>query len=693
MTTLAGALLAPRTVALIGASGNSKRLTARPQVFLQRHGFKGAVYPVNPGRDEVLGVQAYAQLSDIPVAIEHAYILLDTEAAIEALKDCAAVGVPVVSMLADGFADSGAEGIERQQHIEQIARDANITLIGPNSTGVVHTSSGFSCTTNAAFAADDLPAGRFAVLSQSGSMTGALLSRGAPAGIGFAAYVSTGNEAVAGVGEIGDALVEDPQIDGFVLFLETLRRPQSIARFAQRAHAAGKPILAYLVGRSTAGQALAVSHTGAMVGGTQAMLAFLRANAIRVVDSFEALIETSFAQCVQTRLTNRPRHATVVTTTGGGGGMVYDLIGLQGVTLRPPSDAALVELAAQGIDIKPGPLVDLTLAGTRYDVMKAVLKTLMADSQTGLIVAAIGSSAQFNPDLSVAPIVDAVAEASPTDAPIVAAPIPHAPQSIRMWNAGGVPAFRTPESCAQGVAALLAPSVMSIVANVSLSKQTKQCIENGSGQLSEVESATVLQSLGVPVPESVTLDVNGPVPAELSIPTPWVLKMVSESIAHKTERGGVQTGLQSRDELSDALSAMKERLGKRADVTGYLVQAQVSGVAELVVGLVRDPVVGPMISVGMGGVLTEIYQDMAMRPAPVNLDTANQMIAQVKGAVVLNGYRGKPMADTGALAEVIVAVSTLAAHERVLEAEINPLIVGVAGEGATAADALIRLKS
>ena len=365
--------------------------------------------------------------------------MLDADPALAALETCGKAGVTCVTMLADGFGEAGAEGERRQERLIEIASRYSMTVIGPNSTGVVGTAGGFVCTTNAAFATDDLPRGRFAVLSQSGSVIGTMLSRGAAVGLGFHSYVSLGNEACIGLGEAGQMLVDDPAIEGFVLFMETLRRPQAFAKFAEVARSAGKPIIAYLVGRSEAGQHLAVSHTGAMSGGARALEAFLDAQGVIRVETLEVLAELSNALSVKPKLASRPKQATVVTTTGGGGGMVYDQIGLRGAALAPMGAAAQQHLAKDGYDIKPGALVDVTLAGTNYDTMKAVITRLIQDKDTGLVVAAIGSSAQFNPELAVKPIVDAVAEAGPEAAPVVAVPIPHAPESLNCSMPG---AFR-----------------------------------------------------------------------------------------------------------------------------------------------------------------------------------------------------------------------------------------------------------
>jgi acyl-CoA synthetase (NDP forming) len=689
------ALLAPRSVALIGASSNEAKLTSRPMRFLKQHGFEGQIFPINPGQSEIAGHACFADVSLTPEVPDHAYVLLDSDSALTAVEACGRAGITCVTVLADGFAEAGAEGQERQAKLCEIARRHDMLLIGPNSTGVVNTRNGFACTTNAAFAAESLPQGRFGVLSQSGSVIGAILSRAAAVGLGFGAYVSLGNEALSDVGTLGRMMVDDPEMDGIVLFMETLRNRAAFVDFAQAAHAAGKPILAYLVGRSKAGGALAASHTGAMTGGSHALEAFLKAHGVILVDGFEALAELSNALPLRRRLAGRPRQVTVVTTTGGGGGMVYDRIGLKDVPLAPMSDAAHAAIAAVGTVIKPGPLVDVTLAGTKYDVMKAVMTGLTNDPNSGLIVAAIGSSAQFNPELAVKPIVDAVAEAGYDSSPVLAVPIPNAPESLAMFNAGGVPACRSIEGAAEVVANLMQEPTFQPVDQAALPEAVVQHLAAQTpGTMTETEAAAVFAALGVPGPDSLTVAGADDLPQTLPFDGPYAVKVVSADILHKSDIGGVVINLAGREELVTAISDIAISVADAAPdaaITGYLIQKMEAGMGEAIVGLSRDPIAGPMITVGAGGVMTEIYRDVTSRPAPVSLETAHAMLDEVKSFALMRGFRGAPQGDLEALAAVVVQVSRLAMNDRVTEAEINPVLVRTQGQGVVALDALVSL--
>lgn len=689
------ALVAPRSVALIGVSGNENKLTARPLRYLRQHGFKGNVFPVNPGQNNIAGYPCFADIRDLPEVPEHVYVLLDSEPALNAVEICGEIGARCVSVLADGFAEAGPAGQARQARLVEIARRHDMLLIGPNSTGVVNTRTGFVCTTNAAFVADRLPEGRFSVLSQSGSIIGAMLSRAAAVGLGFGTYVSLGNEALADVGTVGQMMVDNPEVDGIVLFLETIRDRPAFISFAEAAHRAGKPVIAYLVGRSDAGKALAASHTGAMTGGGQAIETFLKAHGILTVDAFETLAELANALCLRPRLNGRPRHATVVTTTGGGGGMVYDKIGLRGVSLAPMSAASRQAIRDQGTEIKDGPLVDVTLAGTRYDVMKAVITRLVKDPECGLVVAAIGSSAQFNPELAVKPIVDAVAESGPDTAPVVAIPIPHAPESLALFNANGVPACRTVEGAAEVIAALFADIAFQPADTAEPSADVMSLLsKHPEGALTEVTAAKAFSGLGVTVPATLTIGDEGELPSILPFEGPYALKIVSRDLLHKSEIGGVRIGLADRTELITAIAEMRMSVATSAPsaaIEGFLIQRMETGLAEAIVGVYRDPVAGPIVTVGAGGVMTEIYRDVASRPAPVTEETARSMLNEVSAFALLRGYRGAPRGDLDALAQIVAQVSRLAVCDRVIEAEINPVLVRREGAGAIALDALIRL--
>jgi acyl-CoA synthetase (NDP forming) len=512
------------------------------------------------------------------------------------------------------------------------------------------------------------------------------VSRAKARGIGFAGMVSVGNEVDLSVGEICAATLDDPGIDGYVLFLETLRKAAALRAFALAAAARGKPVVAYKLGRSAEARELAVSHTGALAGEDDVATAFLAACGIARVDTLEALIE-AMPLVRRVPAGTRGRRVGVVTTTGGGATMVIDRLAVGGVAVEAPSAATLSRLAAAGIDVPPARLVDLTTAGTRYDVMKAALDVLLAAPEFDLVLAVVGSSARFHPELAVQPIVDSAGTAKPLAAFLV----PEAPEGLARLAAAGVPSFRTPEACADAIAAALRRQAAKPMAG------TPSIAVSGSGHiLDELEAGTLLDRIGIPRVPGLAVDAVLTTAPALPFSYPVAVKALSAELPHKSDVGGVVLSVADGAGLLAAIAQIRRSVAERRpglSVDRVLVQPMVAGVGEVLIGYRVDPDVGPLIMVAAGGVLTEIYRDRSLRLAPVDLAEAQAMIAETRGLEVLSGYRGKPAGDVGALARAVVKLSQLAADGSVAEAEVNPLIVRPQGEGVVAVDALVRAMS
>ena len=638
---LAQALFAPRAVALVGASGDAAKNTARPQRYLRKHGYAGRIVPINAARSEVLGEAAFPSVAEAPGALDHAFIMVqDVE---RALEDCGRKGVPVASIYSDGFADAGAAGLERQKNLIALARRLGIRLLGPNSMGVIDVPGRLALSVNAVLEMERLPAGGVSIVSQSGTMLGTLLSRGAARGLGFAKLVSVGNEADVGVGELVELLAADADTRVVLLFLETIREAGALAAAARKAHQAGKPVVAYKLGRSALGEALARSHTGALAGSDAALDAWFRDCGIVRVDLLETLIE--IAPLVEGRTPpDLPRagRVAVVSTTGGGAAAVVDRLGLRGV-----------ELASMN---------DLTMAATQASY-GATLVRLLDTPECDAVLAVAGSSAQFHPQLAVQPVLDTPRR----EKPVAAFFTPQADRSLALCAEHGIAAFRTPEACADALAAFLswrAPrEVPALAAPQGLLGPGFQLLERLGIPLAPWRLATA---------PDYAHDLAYPVAVKLA------------DVEHKTEKGGVVLGVRDRAGLMQAI----ERLG----ATQVLVQRMETGLAEAIVGYRDDPVVGPLVLVGAGGVLAELYRDFVLRVAPVSAAEAQEMIAQVKGLAAVRGYRNLPRGDLAALASAVSALSTLALlpGRPVAEAEINPLLVRATG--VVAVDALVAMK-
>jgi acyl-CoA synthetase (NDP forming) len=375
-----------------------------------------------------------------------------------------------------------------------------------------------------------------------------------------------------------------------------------------------------------------------------------------------------------------------MTTTGGGGAMAVDCLGAAGVEARPPDAAAAAALDAAGFPDHGGRLLDVTLAGTKPDRVAAALGALLAAEDTDLALAVIGSSAQFRPGDSVAGILLArdAARAAGNPKPVAAFLVPEAERSLRLLAEAGIAAFRTPESAADCIRAWCDWRLPREAA-----PSEPVAVHELPAQPDEADARRLLAALGLPSRFAVLRSPEDD-PGDLSWPV--ALKILSPDLAHKTELGGVRLGVADAAALRKEAAAMRERVGRSAPgarITGFLAQPMARGLGEAIVGFRRDPEVGPVVVLGTGGVMAELFRDVSIRPAPVDTEEAREMVGEVKGLRALAGWRGLPRGDLEALACAVACLSRLAARADVAEAEVNPAIIGPEGQGITVADAWV----
>lgn len=682
------ALLAPRSVAIIGASDDARKTTARPLRFLREAGFTGGVYPINPRRETVLGERAWPDIASLPEVPDHVFVVTDTARVVDAVRECGEAGVPLVTILSGGFGEGGPQGRERLAELLEISHRYGVRVVGPNSIGVVNPRTGMLLTANAAFAETDLPVGPSFVASQSGSVIGALMTRAKARGLGFAGLVSTGSEVDLTLGEICEATLDDPEIGSYTLFVESMENAGPLARFAAAAAERGRPVTVYKLGRSDAAAALSVSHTGALAGEDDEADAFFRACGFARVDNFEALIE---AEALQRRIgspgATRADRIAVITSTGGGAAILVDQLETRGVTVARPSPAVFEGLGGLGLDVAENLIVDLTLAGTRHDLVLGALDVLRSSGEFDLVLFVIGSSARLNPELAVRAIAEAAGDGP---VPIAAWALPDALESLRMLNDAGVPAFRTAEACAEAVAATLArrpvdPQV--------LGTRIAGAAVPAGHTLDEAGSARVLAELGVRFPAATTCDDTGAPAAEPTYPA--VVKALSDRLPHKSDAGAVVLGVADAGGVADAVARITANVAAHDPtirLEQFLVQEMVDdAVVEALVGYRVSPSVGPLVVLAAGGIHAELYDDSTLRLAPVTPEVAREMIDEVTAMRIARGFRGGPVGDLDALVDTVVAVSRLAVtRPDVVEAEINPVAVRPRGCGAVALDALVQ---
>lgn len=688
--SLADCLLRPQSVAIVGASGNLKKNNSRPQRYLAKHGYPGRVYPINPAYEALFDERCYPSLTAVGETIDHAYVMVPDQAVEKVIDDCIAAGVGCATIFTGGYAELGPDGLARQQRLVSHAETGGLRLLGPNSLGVINTRLPMTLSANAVLERDTLQAGRFGLVSQSGSLIGALISRGQARGIHFSSLISVGNESDLSVGEVAGLLLDDPDTDVVSLFLETLRDRAALEAMAVKAQAIGKPVVAYVLGRSELGRSLAQSHTGALAGQTAVMDSFLQDMGVLRIDLFESLIETP--PLLVGRQKPAGQRVAVVTTTGGGGAIVADHLGDRGLTVVRPPAKLRKTLATHGLTIGETPIIDLTMAGTREETVDACLATLLDDPDVDAVAMVVGSSSEFYPELAVKPL----AKWAEATKPIAAFLFPNAEQSLTLLAEAGIAAFRTPEACADALNAYLRWGPPRDRKAQSLSAEVYDLVEarRSATSFNERDALALFSTLGISVVECRVMAPDGPVPVDVNYPV--AAKVLSSSIAHKSDLGGVALDLPDGAAVSEAAGRLQRALTDArpdARLEGILIQPMVKGLAEVIAGVRIDPLAGPIVVTGVGGLLAEVYGDVSIRLAPVDEQEALAMLREVKGLAPLFGARGRPKGDVEALARTVADLSQLVADNGlpVLEAEINPLVVRAEGKGVIAVDGWVRL--
>jgi acyl-CoA synthetase (NDP forming) len=688
-------LLKPRSIAVIGASADATKTAGRPVAYLQKHGYAGAIYPVNPRAETVGGLPCYADIDALPEVPDVALVLLAPERAIDAVAALSRRGTAATIVLASGFGEVGELGVRRQEALKAAA--GNMRLLGPNTIGLVNLTDRIMLCASGALEMESLQGGSIAVVSQSGGILGSLLSRAAASGLGFSKLVSTGNEADLDVADFIDSLADDPETRVIAVYMEGLRNPDKFRRAALKAAQAGKPLVIYKVGRSEAGARSAASHTGALAGADQVYDAlFHQVGAIRA-KTFADLLDIPAA--LATRRTLRGKRIAILTSTGGAGTLVADSLGVAGFETPPPGPetaAKLRELQQNDQIVLDRNPIDVTLAGLQPQLLRDTIATLLASPDYDGVITVVGSSALAHPTLAAGAIADSLAQ---SDKPVLAYVSPHAPAVLAHINRAGAPAFTAPESFASVLTALQARAERNGAADAApmaaASPVDLQGLPLPSGSLNETQARALFGRFGIPsVRECVVADAAQGQHEARSFDGPVVVKVLSSRITHKTEAGGVAVGV-APDGIGAAITAMDARVRTRTGIEpeGFLLQEMAQGV-EMIVGMHRDPQLGPVLLLGLGGVTAELFKDTALRLLPVDRPTVRDMIRSLKAWPLLDGYRGRPKADVQALEDAVLRFAAMAQQlgERLMDAEINPLFVLEEGRGVRAADGVTILK-
>lgn len=691
-------LLQPRSVAVIGASADASKTSGRPVAYLQKHGFTGAIYPVNPKVDQIGDLTCYPDVASLPAVPDVGIVLLGVERAHLAVRDLAAKGCAAAIVLASGYTETGEAGAARQQQLKDAA--GTMRILGPNTIGLVNLTDHIVLSASGALVLDHFPEGGVGVVSQSGGILGSLLSRAAARGLGLSKLISTSNEVDLELADFVDWLADDPATQVIALYIETVRNPAKFRAACLKAARLGKPVVAFKIGRSEAGARAAVSHTGAMAGADRMYDALFAQVGVIRAKTFADLLDISAALVTGRQL--RGNRVAVLTSTGGAGTLVSDDLGLVGFDTPPPDEATASTLRALNtgseavLDRNP---IDVTLAGLRPDLLRGAITALLASPTYDALTIVVGSSGLSQPELMAGAIQDCLPQ---SDKPVFAYVSPHAPAIAKLLTERGVPAYAAAESCTAAFSAMRHVHQLKVTEPALL---TPGLNANGGvvgdmpvGALDEHQAKQLFARFGVPcAAEHAVTTLAEAQTAVQALGGRVVLKVLSADITHKSDVGGVALGV-TPDTLGERMDAMVTELtqhtGKRPE--RFLVQEMVAGGTEWIVGMHRDPL-GTAILVGMGGVTAELFNDTAMRLLPdhggLSLHEARLMLQSLKSWPLLNGFRGRPLADVDALVNAIVAFSQMVAQlgERLLEAEINPVFVLPRGQGVKAADGVVLL--
>lgn len=687
-------LMRPRSVAVIGASADVAKTAGRPVAYLLKHGYTGNVYPVNPKASEICGLPCYPDIASLPAVPDVGIVLLGAERAHQAVKELARIGCAAAIVLASGYTEVGEEGARRQAELIQSA--GSMRILGPNTIGLVNITDRIVLSASGALEMDHFPSGAISLVSQSGGILGSLLSRASARGIGLAKMISTSNEVDLELADFIDWLVDDDATRVIALYVETVRDTQKFRAAALRATQAGKPIVAFKIGRSEAGAKAAVSHTGALAGSDRMYDALFKQTGILRAQRFDELLDMPAA--LATARTLHGNRIAILTSTGGAGTLVSDALGVSGFETPSPDTQTAAKLRAlqQGdhaaLDRNP---IDVTLAGLQPELLKGAISAVLSSPTYDALVVIVGASALAMPELMSNAIKSCM---SLSDKPILAYISPHAPNIGSLLTQGGVPAFSAPESCSAALVAMLHASqakTSPLVTPVPRKQQSGVLGLWPAGSLDEEQAKRLFSSYGITsVRETVVTTTEQAERALTTLGERGVLKILSSEILHKSEMGGVVVNV-TQSSIAGRLLQMTQDVKNRSGITPerFLVQEMVSGGVEIILGMHRD-VLGVAILLGMGGVTAELLQDTTLRLLPssggLSAETAREMVISLKTWPLLDGYRGRPKADIEALVKAIVAFSEMVAAfgDRLIEAEINPLFVLEAGQGVKAADGI-----
>jgi len=690
----------PNSVAVIGASRDPEKLGYAVLNNLKEGGFEGPLYPINPKAEEILGLEAYESVLDIPDPIGLAIIVVPAKIVPHVLRECGEKGISAVVIITAGFREAGREGLEQERELIEIAKEYDLRLIGPNCLGVIDTETPL----NATFAAGMPPRGPIAFMSQSGALGTAVLDLAMAGRVGFSKFVSLGNKADVSETDLLRAWGDDTHSRVILIYVEGLPDGQEFMDVARKV-TRNKPVVAIKSGVTKSGSRAVSSHTGSLAGSEEAYkAAFKQAGVIRA-GSMEQVFDYALGFAYQPPA--KGNRVGIVTNAGGPGILATDAVehaGLEIPRLSNETVQALKEYlpgaasAANPVDVLGDALAD------RYE---HAIELVLDDPKVDSLLVIITPQAMTEIE-KTAHAIGRLSENA--EKPILACFMGEArvDAGIRVLREYGVPNYPYPERAAATLAAIdsyrrekdrsiFEPEPCK-VCQPPVRELFDKVREEGRVSIGDTEAREVLEAYGFPVPESrLAESADEAVDIAQEIGFPVVLKVASPDILHKTDVGGVKLNLNSPTDVRDAYDLIVYRAGRYvpdARVWGCLVQEMVTEGREILVGMNRDPQFGPLVAFGLGGIYVEALKDVAFRIAPFSEEEAREMIHEIRSYPLLAGVRGEPPADHEAMVDALMRISQLVTDfPEIVELDINPLTVFEEGQGAMAIDMRLVLAS
>lgn len=687
------ALLAPGSIAIIGASADRGKNSGKPLNFLLEHGYQGRIFPINPKYPELLGLECYPSLGDVPEKVDMAIIAVPAEHVAAALEDCSAKGVGGAVILSSGFAELGAEGIEEERRLISIARKGGVRLCGPNSVGLVVPRTGVVASFSQAADGQRLNSGGMALVSQSGNFGTFMVELAARRHIAFSHFVSTGNEADLTFLDFAEYLVDDPDVDVIVGYIEGLRDAEKLLRLGKSAQRRKKPIVVIKVGGTSVAARAAASHTGAMVGNDQLYdAAFRQAGIIRVGDEEEAL---DVLPLIIGPRRPRGRSVAIVSISGGGATILSDACvkeGLDVPVFEEATQAALHQVVpAYGMVANPVDLTGQVLSGE--GLLKHCIEQVLQDPQIDSVIVFL-SLLQKRGDQIANEVLEACES---SDKPVVVSWVAGPQEPVARLRKAGIAVTTAPSTaCARALANAVryAEWIGEAAARKPQDSAVASALEEQDGRLlSGLASRHVLSELGIAVsPHETAKTADEAVEVARRIGFPVCIKLEQPVLAHKTEADAVRLNLSSPSDVrkaADDVLAVGARLSPAQEPL-LLVEKMAPAGTDMLLSLRRDPQFGPSLHIGLGGIHAEIYRDVATRILPVADDGLASMLEELRARPLLCGYRGAKPVDLGALVRAMELLAEAGTNRPDISLiEINPFRVGEAGKGGVALDALI----